>query len=173
MVILYFEYNCGVIKMKDLVVFYSLEGHTKFIANLICEELDCDLLELKPEKEIPKSGFKKFLWGGKSAIFKEKPVLKNENPDLSQYDTIFIGTPVWAGTYTPPLNTFIYNNEIKGKKLAFFICHGGGGASKCISKLREALKDNELIGEIDFVDPTSADKEIKLKIKKWIEELKS
>lgn len=159
--------------MRDLVVFYSLEGHTKFIANLICEELNCDLLELEPEKKIPKSGFKKFLWGGKSAIFKEKPILKNQNPDLSQYDTIFIGTPVWAGTYTPPLNTFICDNEIKDKKLAFFICHGGGGASKCISKLKEALKGNEIIGEIDFVNPTNDKGEFKIKVRKWLDELKA
>lgn len=46
--------------MKSLIVFYSLEGHTKFISNIIAEELDCDLLQLKPEKEIPETGIGRF-----------------------------------------------------------------------------------------------------------------
>jgi len=46
--------------MKSLIVFYSLEGHTKFISNIIAEELDCDLLQLKPEKEIPETGIGMF-----------------------------------------------------------------------------------------------------------------
>ncbi|KOF55627.1 MULTISPECIES: flavodoxin family protein [Clostridium] len=157
--------------MKSLVVFYSLEGHTKFIANLIAGELKCDLLELQPQKEIPKTGFRKFFWGGKSAIFKEKPSLKNKIPNLEQYDTIFIGTPIWAGTYAPPINTFISDNEIKQKNIAFFASHGGGGAKKCFMKLQDVLKDNNIVGAIDFVDPKNDDEEKKSEIKKWINDV--
>ncbi len=106
--------------MKSLIVFYSLEGHTKSIADIIQKELNCDLLELKPEKEIPKTGIRKFFWGGgKSAIFNEKPTLKNQIPNLNGYDAIFIGTPIWAGKYTPAINTFISQNKIKGKNIGF------------------------------------------------------
>lgn len=154
--------------MKTLVVFYSLEGHTKFIANIITEGLNCDLLELKPEKEIPKTGFKKFLWGGKSAIFKEKPTLLNEIPNLQQYDTILIGTPIWAGTYAPPINTFISESEIKGKRIAFFACHGGGGAKKCFDKLEVVFKENTILGTIEFVDGKDDENQKRTKIKEWL-----
>ncbi|MFL0250968.1 flavodoxin family protein [Clostridium neuense] len=157
--------------MKALVVFYSLEGHTKFIASVIAKELKCDLLELQPEKEIPKTGFKKFFWGGKSAIFKEKPSLKNKIPDLEQYDTIFLGTPIWAGTYAPPINTFISDNEIKQKNIAFFACHSGGGAKKCFGRLQDFLKDNNIVGSIDFIDPKSDDEEKKSEIKNWLNDI--
>lgn len=157
--------------MKKLVVFYSLEGHTKSIANIIAEELNCDLLELKPEKEIPKTGFKKFLWGGMSVVFKEKPMLKNKIPSLTEYDTIFIGTPIWAGTYAPPINTFISENEIKEKKVAFFACHGGGGAKKCFDKLEVVLKDNTIIGTIDFSDSEDDEKQKRVKVNEWLKNI--
>lgn len=153
--------------MKGLVIFYSLEGHTKFIADIIAEELDCDLLELKPKKEIPKTGFRKYLWGGKSALFNEKPPLINRIPNLNEYDTIFIGTPIWAGTYAPAVNTFISEYKINGKNVAFFACHGGGGAKKCFDKLENALKGNTVIGTIDFAD-SSDETEKRNKLKDWI-----
>lgn len=153
--------------MKSLIVFYSLEGHTKLIANIIRDELGCDILELKPEKEVPKRGFRKFLWGGKSVIFKEKPKLKNKNPDLKEYDTIFIGTPIWASSYAPPVNTFITDNEIKGKNVLIFASHAGGGAEKCFKKLQGILKENNIIGTVDFVD-SSDEKEKREKVKNWL-----
>ncbi|MDS1003481.1 flavodoxin [Clostridium sporogenes] len=153
--------------MKSLVVFYSLEGHTKSIADIIRKELNCDLLELKPEKEIPKTGIRKFFWGGKSVIFNEKPTLKNQIPNLNEYDAIFIGTPIWAGKYTPAINTFISQNKIKGKNIGFFACHGGGGAKKCFQKLEDILKDNTIIGSIDFID-SEDETERKDKVKHWL-----
>lgn len=158
--------------MKNLVVFYSLEGHTKSIASIIAAELKCDLLELKPEKEISKKGFTKFFWGGMSVVFKEKPVLKNKIPSLAQYDAIFIGTPIWAGTYAPPINTFISGNEIKQKKVAFFACHGGGGAKKCFDKLEVVLKDNTIIGTIDFSDSKDDEKQKRDKVNEWLKNIK-
>lgn len=113
--------------MKSLVVYYSLEGNTKAIAKGISEELNCDLLELNPKKQYPKGGFRKFFWGGKSVFFKEKPEIMPINLDLNEYDTIFIGTPIWVGTYAPPIKTFIEDNNLKNKDIAVFVCHGGGG----------------------------------------------
>jgi flavodoxin len=158
--------------MKTLVVYYSLEGDTKFIADLIAEELDSDILELKPEKEVPKDGFKKFIWGGKSVLFKEKPKLVNIITDFEEYDTIFIGTPIWASSYAPPISTFLANVTISGKKLGFFACHAGGGAEKCFNKLSAELKDNTLLGTIDLVEPLKEDREkVKTQVKRWLHEV--
>lgn len=153
--------------MKGLVVFYSLEGHTKFIADIIAKELNYDLLELKPEKEFPKSKFRKYIWGGKSVVFNEKPRLKNEIPNLDKYDTVLIGTPIWASTYAPPINTFISENEISGKNIGIFACHAGGGAKKCFDKLEGILKDNTIIGCIEFND-TNSEGQNRSKLKEWI-----
>ena len=59
--------------MKTLIVYYSLEGNTEFAAKTIASALGADMLKLEPVKAYPTSGFKKFFWGGKSAVMEEKP----------------------------------------------------------------------------------------------------
>jgi flavodoxin len=158
--------------MNTLVVFYSLEGNTKIIADILAEELDSDCIELKPDKEIPKGGLTKFFWGGKSVLFHEKPKLVNDLPDLSGYDTIFIGTPIWASSFSPPIASFLEQVTIKDKQLAFFACHAGGGADKCFDKLAATLNDNTVIGTISFADPSKEEKEkVKSQVKRWLHEI--
>lgn len=158
--------------MKTLVVYYSLEGNTKLIAQTLKEELNCDIVELKPEKEYPDKGFKKFFWGGKSVLFKEKPTLLNEEIKINNYDNIILGTPVWAGTYAAPFNTFIKQYKINNKNIALFACHGGGGANKCFNNYKKEFSNNNFIGEIDFIDPLLKDTEENIqKSIKWIKSL--
>lgn len=159
--------------MKNLVVYFSLEGNTKFVADEIANEADCDVLELKSKKQYSTGRIGKYFWGGRSVMMKEKPELINEIPDLESYDNIIIGTPVWCGTYTPPVSTFISSCEIKNKKIALFACHAGGGAEKCFENMKNELKDNDFIGEISFVNPLKHDKENLIEqITDWIKELK-
>lgn len=145
--------------MKTLVAFYSLEGNTKYIAEAIAEQLKADLLEIKPKKEYPSKGFQKYFWGGKSVLFNEYPELINQNVDLSEYQNIVLGTPVWAGSCSAPLHSFIRRYPFTGKKIALFACHAGGTAEKCFAKLKEELPDNTFVGRKDFVDPLKHKKE--------------
>lgn len=158
--------------MKNLVVYYSLEGNTKLVAEAIAKEIGADTLELKPKKEFPSSGFRKYVWGGKSVIFKQKPALINEEIDLSKYDNIFLGTPVWAGTYAAPFNTFLDGKNIYNKNIAIFACHGGGGSERCFANFKKALQNNNFIGEIELLDPLKKETEENLdKVENWIKTL--
>ena len=139
--------------MKTLIVYYSLEGNTEWVAQKLAENTKADVLRLVPKKEYPKEGFKKFFWGGKSVVFGEKPVLEEYQLSLGDYDKIVIGSPIWAGSYTPPIKTFLADNKIEGKNIYLFICHSGGGAQKCFQKLSEELKNNKIISTIDFNNP--------------------
>lgn len=145
--------------MKNLVVYYSLEGNTKLIAETIRKEINADMLELRPEKQYPNKGFKKYFWGGKSVVFKEQPKLLNKWIDISIYDRVFIGTPVWAGTYAAPFNTFFNQHKLKNKEVALFACHGGGGADKCLNNFKKELINNKIIGQIEFIDPLKKNKD--------------
>lgn len=153
--------------MSTLVVYFSFTGSTKFIAEKIAETLGADITELKTSKNYPKEGFRKYFWGGKSVIFGDKPTLTNELVDLNQYDTIIMGTPIWAGSFTPPMKSFISQYNIQGKRIALFASHAGGGAQKCFTKLKKELSDNEFIGEIDFVEPKKSLEENLLKAVSW------
>ena len=153
--------------MSTLVVYFSFTGSTKFIAEKIAETMNADIAQLKTSKEYPAEGFKKYFFGGKSVIFGEKPDLVNEPIDWNRYDTIIIGTPVWAGSFAPPIKSFISQYKIRGKRIALFASHGGGGAKKCFAKLKRELSGNEFICEIDFVEPKKNREENTSKAVKW------
>ncbi len=153
--------------MKKLVVFYSLEGNTKIVAESIAEAVQGDLLEIKPVKEIGKSGKFRIFWGVKQVMFKEKPKLRPINKNIEDYDVIYLGSPVWAGTYTPPINTLLSKNAIKGKKVALFSCYGEQPAT-IFDNLKKALEGNTILGEIGFAEPLHKDtNECKKKAKEW------
>ena len=140
---------------KVAIVYYSMSGNTKYLAEQISKKVDADLIEIVPVKEYPDSGFKKFFWGGKSAVMKETPILENYKFDESKYDLVIFGTPVWASTFVPPIRTFIKDNKeaLKGKKIAVFVSYSGGGADKTIERLKEFLEIKDFAAELVLIDP--------------------
>ena len=141
--------------MKTIVVYYSLEGNTAFAAEQIAKELGADTLRLEPEKAYPSEGFRKFFWGGKSAVMAEKPKLVPYSFDGALYERIVFGFPVWAGNVTPPLRTFIRDENLAGKRFAAFACESGSGAEKAFGKLKAALGINAFDAELVLIDPKS------------------
>ena len=139
--------------MKTLIVYYTLEGNTHYAAKKIASLLDADVLRIKPVKTYPRKGFRKFLWGGKSAVMAETPELEPYTFDASAYDRIVFGFPVWAGNVTPPLRTFIKENDLSGKRFAAFACQSGAGEEKAFEKLKTALGIRELDAELVLIDP--------------------
>ena len=71
--------------MKKLIVYYSMEGNTQYIAEKMAERFgsDSDILRLVPKKAYLDKGFAKYVWGGRSAIVGEKPVLEPYSVDFS------------------------------------------------------------------------------------------
>ena len=141
--------------MKTLIVYFSLEGNTEYVADIMSKENGADLLRLIPKKAYHDKGFAKFFWGGKSAVMAEKPELEEYSVDLSQYERIVFGFPVWASNITPPIRTFIEDNAaaIKGKKFAAFACQSGSGAQKAFAKLAKELGISEIEKTAVFIDP--------------------
>lgn len=148
--------------MKKLVVFYSLEGNTRLVAKTIAEASGADLLELKPALAPPSRGFKKYFWGGRAALMHAKPGLAPFEVDPSSYDMLFIGTPVWAWTFAPPMNTFLSGQDLSGKKIALFCCHGGG-PGRIFQKMRAAMPGGVFLGEMDFQEPLAHETEAEMK----------
>ena len=141
--------------MKDLIVYFSLEGNTQYVAEKIAEKTGAETLRLVPKKAYRDKGFAKFLWGGKSAVMAEKPALEDYSIDLSAFDRIIFGFPVWASNFTPPLRTFIEDNAdaIKGKRFAAYACQAGSGADKALDKLAASLGIEGFEQTAIFIDP--------------------
>lgn len=158
-------------QVKKLVIYYSLEGNTRFIAENIANTIGADWLELKPEQEINPQGFMKYILGGKQVMTKEKPMLKPWNKQPGDYDFLVMGTPVWAFSYASPFNTFFSTVTLQNKKVALFCCHGGG-KGKTLENMEKALAGNCILGKIDFQDPAKKDREKNAKkAKDWAQEM--
>ena len=158
--------------MKTLIVYFSLEGNTEYAAKQISSGIGADTLQIKPVKEYPTKGFKKFLWGGKSAMMAETPKLEPYSFDPEAYDRIIFGFPVWAGNMAPPIRTFIKDQDLAGKTIAAFACQSGAGAEKAFVKLKDALGIQELDAELILIDPKAKpSEENERKIKQFCEKL--
>ena len=140
--------------MKTLIVYFSLEGNTDYAANRIAAGIGADLLRLQPKKAYRDKGLMKMVHGGRSAIAGDAPELQDYDADLSVYDRVVIGFPVWAGRFAPPIRTFVQENaeELKGKRLVAFACQSGSGAENALGKLEELIGLH--LESIDiFIDP--------------------
>ena len=141
--------------MKTLIVYYSLEGNTQWAAEQIAARLGADTLRLVPKAAYPDKGFKKFLFGGKSAVMKEAPELESYEVDITQYEQIVLATPVWAGTLTPPLRSFIQREDLSGKRLALVASSMGGSPGKTFEHLKALLGVTGDVPTLSLRDPKS------------------
>ena len=139
--------------MNTLIVYYSHDGSTDAVAKKIADACGFDTLRLTPAKAYPESGFRKFFWGGKSAVMAETPALTPYTFDADAYDRIVFGFPVWAGNVTPPIRTFVKEQKLAGKRIAAFACQSGAGAEKAFGKLKAALGIDALEAELVLIDP--------------------
>jgi flavodoxin len=158
--------------MKKLVVFYSLDGNTRFVGQTIAKKIDADIFELKPRTGGKLTGFSKYFFGGMQAIFGLKPPLAGLPKNIDKYGLIILGGPVWASRPAPVINSFVSFAGLKGMRLALFCCNGGGKSDTYFAKIRSGLKGNSIIGTTSFQDPLAADRdEIREKIADWAKKI--
>lgn len=152
--------------MKIAVVYYSFEENTHKAAETIAEATNAELIRISPKKEIPTNKLK-YLFGGFQAITQRCPKLNEITTDLSKYDLLFIGSPVWASTITPTIRSFLTQFDLSGKKVAPFACYAGE-AGKSIDQMKELLSTATIVDHGIFVDPAKPKNERYLKkINRW------
>ncbi len=141
--------------MKTAIVYYSLSGNTRSVAQKLSDRLGADLIELVPKKQFPTKGFSKFFWGGKSAVMAERPELLPYSFDASSYDRIILGAPVWAFTITPPLRTFLEEQKdaIREKPISVFLCQSGNGGERVLEQIRSLLGISSFASTVILIDP--------------------
>ena len=139
---------------KILVAYYSLTGNTKFIAEHIASELNADVEEIKPIKDLNPNSGSKYFWGGMKATMKSKPKLEDVKFNPLDYDLIIIGSPVWAWTLSPPVRSYCSEFDLKDKKVALFTSSDGDGV-KAINRFKKFMQNSDIIGEYRFISPLS------------------
>lgn len=125
--------------MKRVIIYYSLTENTKNAAEKLAGLLNADLCRIETEKPMPEDRNKQMMVGGMKATFGMCPAIKGALQNVSEYDEIVIGTPVWAGKNAPAVNTLLKNKQIKEKTTAVFTLSGGGDNDRCAARLRKKL----------------------------------
>ncbi len=110
--------------MKILIAYYSKTGKTRALAERISDRLGADRVEIRLKKEY--KGVIGFFKSARDAM-KEKPVdiiLSGDAPRVEEYDLVICASPVWAGRFSSPALSFIRQNDIRIKKIAYILTHG-------------------------------------------------
>ena len=130
---------------KALVLFYSQTSNTKAVATEIATRLNADIEEIVPVE--PYDGdFQATIERGKKeldeGIYPEIQPLKT---DIANYDVVFIGYPIWFGTYAPPIATWLNQVDLSGKKVVPFCTFGSGGLESSVMDLAKAEPKAEIL----------------------------
>jgi flavodoxin len=139
-------------KGKALVVYFSRtgeqyvvgvidKGNTAIVAEMIAEKIGADLWEVLPAEDYPMTYNELTDVAKKEQNENARPEYKGTAPDLSEYDTVFIGAPVWWGDWPMIMYTFFEQNRdsLADKTLIPFSTHEGSGLSGFDRKLGSAV----------------------------------
>mgnify|MGYP002515858124 CR=1 FL=1 len=134
-----------------IVVYFSYSGNTKRVAEEIAKETGADLFRIETEKVYPSESRACTDEAKKEKSANERPKLKGQMPDLSKYDTVYIGYPCWWGTCPMAVLTFVEQANLEGKTIAPFSTHGGSGMTG-IDDLRKATPKASLTEGLAIYD---------------------
>jgi len=130
---------------KMLVLYYSQTGNTKVVADEIVARLGADAEEILPV--VPYDGsYQETIQ--RSAREREEGLIPDIQPlksDLSQYDIIFLGYPIWFGTYAPPVISLLDQVNLNGKKVVPFCTFGSGGLDSSIKDLTAKFPEADIL----------------------------
>ncbi len=124
---------------KYLVLYYSQTGVTQKVANEIAKHLNADVLRIEAEQPYNGTYEETIERGRQEREAGILPKLQDTKIDLSGYDVIFLGYPIWYGTYALPMATLVNDVDFAGKKIVPFCTFGSGGLSSSTGHLKTAL----------------------------------
>ena len=130
---------------KVLVLYYSQTSNTKAVATEIATRIGADLEEIVPVKPYDgdfQATINRCMQDRQQGVTPEVKPLK---ADIAKYDVIFIGYPVWFGTYAPPVDAFLSQVDLSGKKVVPFCTFGSGGLYSSVKDLVEKQPGAEVL----------------------------
>lgn len=166
--------------MNKIVIFFSHAGdnysvgnievgNTKIVADYISELTGADQYEIVIHKYDGMAYMPLIDLAKKEAEAGELPPYEGVAPDLSQYDTVFIGGPVWWGTYPQVMFTLFKDINLDGKTVIPFTTHEGSGLANCVGDVKKAFPKAKVTKGFDIYGHEV--RSGKAKVEKWIKGL--
>lgn len=133
--------GCSTSAPKTLVLYYSQTGATKAVAEELQSQLGADIACLEavePYDSDYAATIQRWRQEREDGV---KVAIRPLAVDPDQYDTIFLGFPIWGGTYALPMATFLADNALTGKKIVTFATFGSGGIDSATADVVKAQPD--------------------------------
>ena len=127
---------------KILVAYFSATGHTEPIAETIAEALGADLYEIVPAEEYTEEDLNYNDSTTRATVEQRtadcRPELAESELDLSEYDTVLIGHPIWWGQVPKLIYTFVETYDLAGKTVTTFCTSASSGLGTSAENLQKA-----------------------------------
>jgi flavodoxin len=154
--------------MKTLVIYYTRTGNAKYIAETVASEIGADIEEVIDLKN--RQGRLNYLPAGRDAMSGKETEIAQTKRNPTDYDLIIIGQPVWAGSPTPAIRTYVSKNDLSGKKVSLFFSDVGLG--QAVEKTKALMPNSTFVGELALSKALENKEETKKKIAEWCNTLK-
>ena len=149
------------------------KGNTKIVAEIIAQKTGGELFEIKPVKNYPTDYKECTQVASREKATKARPAISNAVENFSDYDTIFLGYPIWWGDMPMVVYTFLESYDFSGKKIIPFCTHGGSGLSSTDQQITLACSNAKILQGFS-IRGTTAQKnfsETEQKISDWLNKL--
>lgn len=158
-------------KKRFLVAYFSAMGTTARLAKSVAEAAGADLYEIRPKTPYTLADLDWNNPGSRSSVEmkggpKSRPAIEGPLPDVSGYDTVLIGFPIWWYVAPRIVNTFLEGCDLSGKKIAVFATSGGSGMGRTLDELRPSAPGAVWLSGRRFGNHESASS-----LKAWIDGL--
>lgn len=158
--------------MRKLVAYFSVSGTTAKVAEALSEAIGADLYAIEPEVPYTKADLD---WTDKNARStiemndpSSRPAIAGKRDNMDDYDTVFVGFPIWWYTAPTVINTFLESYDLDNKTIIPFATSGGSGMGRTNEKLLPSCKGAKLLeGKVFKASVSGAE------LAKWAEGLES
>ncbi len=154
---------------KRLVAYFSASGVTKKVAEMVAGAADCDLYEITPKVPYTTADLNWMDKKSRSSVEMSdksiRPEIAGADLDVSAYDEILIGFPIWWYVAPTIINTFLESHDFAGKKIILFATSGGSGFGNTVKELQPSAPGAEI------VEGRVLNRATQQQINNWIEEL--
>jgi len=157
---------------KVLVAYFSASGVTAKTAKNLAAAAGADIYEIKPSVPYTNADLN---WQNKNsrssiemADKSSRPAIAEGNLSVADYDTVFLGFPIWWYVAPTIINTFLEKYDFSGKTIILFATSGGSGFGKTVSGLKSSVSDTTVIKEGKILNGNPSVSELE----KWVASLR-
>jgi flavodoxin len=156
---------------KVLIIYYSHTGITRGIAEKIRDKTGGDVFEIETVRTYP-TEYSALTDEAKRELQKnDLPALKKNPPDMSSYDLILIGGPVWWYTVSTPVMSFLKQADFTGKRVAAFCTHEGG-IGKIFPHFQQQARNALVLEGLDLFKPQTRKSDTDKAVDSWLGRLR-